>query len=60
MERPLAEIRANQASHEKAEVLRNEMWVSHEEMKAMMETGLEKKEAIPKEVRGPSGASGSP
>jgi hypothetical protein len=46
----LAEIRANQANHEKAEALRNEMRSSEEEVKDVMETGLEKREAIPKEV----------
>jgi hypothetical protein len=43
----IAEIRTN---NEKVQVLRNKMWVSHEEMKAMMETCLEEREGIPKEV----------
>lgn len=50
MERLQAEIRANQANHDKAEVPRKARWTSQEEMKAMMDTGLEKREAVPKEV----------
>jgi hypothetical protein len=43
----LSEIRANL---EKSEALQNKMWTNQKEVKAMMETGLKKREAIPKEV----------
>jgi hypothetical protein len=39
------------ANKEKVEVLRNKMWTSHEEMKAMLEAYLEKMAANPGEMK---------